>query len=242
MLTQSSAESAPPIGLCASLRPSKGPLNGVACPPSEGIRLSHLWSALVEAHLTNVSFLILSTRPHGLCSDPTSFSSLSTHTHLPIKSSTLIHTVNGAHLSTEDGVLNLAGEFVHNFYHTVVGKDFADAVHLYKDAATASRGTEGTRATTSTVRVRSIILYSEMLRPQIMHKRAQFSNWTEFHKFFAPQLLYTRCSDLSFSLVNLVFASLRASSQSRISCPLLLSCTTRSRPLLPRSSRLMLPN
>lgn len=146
--------------------------------------------------MTNVSFLILSTRPHGLCSDPTSFSSLSTPTHSPIKSYTTIHSANDADLSAEDGVLNLAGEFVHNFYHTVVGKDFADAVHLYKESATVSRGIEATRATPSAVRHDQSFRIAKL-------KAVESQNRAQKSRYFSIELKIAIFKPLCFSIQNL---------------------------------------
>ena len=51
-----------------------------------------------------------------------------------------------------EGVLKLAGEFVSNFYHLVVSDQFSDAIHLYKEDAVVTRGSEGHKAITPKVR------------------------------------------------------------------------------------------
>ena len=45
-----------------------------------------------------------------------------------------------------DGVLKLAGEFVANFYHLIVSDQHADIVHLFKEDAVVTRGSEGAEA------------------------------------------------------------------------------------------------
>lgn len=51
-----------------------------------------------------------------------------------------------------EGVLKLAGEFVANFYHLIVSDQFADVIHLYKEDAVVTRGTEGAKASSPKVR------------------------------------------------------------------------------------------
>lgn len=51
-----------------------------------------------------------------------------------------------------EGVLKLAGEFVSNFYHLIVGDQFLDAIHLYKEDAVVTRGVEGAHAVIKKVR------------------------------------------------------------------------------------------